>query len=328
MRLNGLRIPRCVLLGVVATFAACGPQAKDPGYVAADVVAHPDPLAALQSNDPALAASKRLAFDLWRSVVNAGHIEMADTLLAEDYIQHSPVLRTGRKAFKEIFSVVPRREIPVVVQPPLVAMVAEGDLVAMSLRETIAATDGAPSYTSTHFNLFRIANGRLAEHWHSVQSAPGANVPLPAEGGPQPVIGATGQAQQGLLESSDATLAANKRTVFDMWREVVDAGRRNAASRYFDAAFVEYSAVAGGDDEGFGARLTRDASPVDAVIRTPVVAVVAEADLVVLVTRREHPHPAREGLTYTTTWFDMFRIANGKITAHWDAALRTTAPKP
>jgi predicted SnoaL-like aldol condensation-catalyzing enzyme len=322
VRLFGLWIPGYVLLGVVTTFVACGPQAKSPAFVAAEVVAHPDPLAALQSNDPALAASKRLAFDLWRSVVNAGHTEMADTLLAEDYIQHSPVLRTGRQAFKEIFSVVPRRDIPAVVQPPLVAIVAEGDLVAMSLRETIAAPDGAPSYTSTHFNLFRVARGRLAEHWHSVQAAPGANVPLPAEGGPQPVTGASGQAQQALLESSDATLAANKRLVFDMWREVVDAGQRKAASRYFEAAFVDYSAVAGGDDEGFGARLTGDASPVAAAIRAPVVAVVAEGDLVVLVTRREHPHPVREGLTYTTTWFDMFRISKGKIVAHWDAALR------
>jgi predicted SnoaL-like aldol condensation-catalyzing enzyme len=325
---RGLRLLGCSLLSVAAMLAACAPLPQDPGFTTAEVVAHPDAVAALQSNDPALAANKRLAFDLWRSVVNAGHIELADTLLAEDYIQHSPVLRTGRKAFKEIFSVVPRREIPAVVQPPLVAIVAEGNLVVMSLRETIAGSDGAPSYTSTHFNLFRVANGRLAEHWHSVQTAPGANVPLPAEGGPQPVIGAAGQAQRALLDSPDATLAANKRLVFDMWREVVDSGRRKVASRYFDAAFVEYSAVAGGDDEGFGARLARDASPVDAAIRAPVVAVVAEGDLVVLVTRREHPHQAREGLTYTTTWFDMFRIANGKIAAHWDAALRSTDPQP
>jgi predicted SnoaL-like aldol condensation-catalyzing enzyme len=328
MRRRGLPWFACSVLGIAAVLAACGRPAQDAGFVTAEVAAHPDPLAALRSSDPALAASKRLAFDLWRSVVNAGHVELADTLLAEDYIQHSPVLRTGRKAFKEIFSVVPRKDIPELVEPPLVASVAEGDLVVMSLRETIAEHDGMPAYTTTHFNLFRVADGRLAEHWHSVQTAPGANVPLPAEGGPQPVIGAAGQAQQALLESADAILAANKRLVFDMWREVVDAGRRKSASRYFDDGFVDHSPVAGGDGQGFGARLARDATAVDAAIRAPVVAVVAEGDLVVLVTRREHPHPVREGLTYTTTWFDMFRIANGKIAAHWDAALRTTNPQP
>jgi predicted SnoaL-like aldol condensation-catalyzing enzyme len=309
---------RSGILGIVAVLAACAPTAEKPVFVTAEVLAHPDPLVALQSADPRLAANKRLAFDLWRSVVNAGHVEMADTLLAEGYIQHSPVLRTGREAFKKIFSVVPRKDIPELVQPPLVAIVAEGDLVVMSLRESIAAAEGMPAYASTHFNLFRVANGRLAEHWHSVQTAPGPDVPLPADGGPQPVTGATGQAQQALLKSSDATLAASKRLVFDMWREVVDAARRKA----------DYSAIAGGDDEGFGARLARDPSPVDSAIHAPVVAVVAEGDLVVLVTRREHPHPAREGLTYTTTWFDMFRVSNGKIAAHWDAALRTTGPQP
>ena len=30
-------------------------------------------------------------------------------------------------------------------------------------------------------------------------------------------------------------------------------------------------------------------------------------------------HPAKK---YTTTWFDMFRIENGKIAEHWDPAVR------
>jgi predicted SnoaL-like aldol condensation-catalyzing enzyme len=329
MRHRGLQVFRSSLLCAASTFAACGPQLQSPGFVAAEVAAHSDPLAALRSHDAALAANKRLVFDLWRGVVNAGHVELADELLADDYIQHSPVLRTGRKAFKEIFSVVPRREIPALVQPPLVAIVAEGDLVAMSLRETIPARDGMSAYTSTHFNLFRVANGRLVEHWHSVQTPPGPDVPLPAEGGPQPVIGATGQAQQALLDSADRSLAANKRLVFDMWREVVDAGRQKAAGRYFDAGFVDYSATPGAGIDGFNARFVgRPANAVDSAIRAPVVAVVAEGDLVVLVTMREHPHPTRAGRTYTTTWFDMFRIANGGVAAHWDAALRTTDPRP
>src|SRR5690606_8434058 len=103
------------------------------------VAAHPDPLAALASADPTLAANKRLVFDMWRSVVNAGRVELADELLAEGYIQHSPVLPTGRAAFKQIFSVVPRREIPELVEPPLVASVAEGDLVVMALLERMPA---------------------------------------------------------------------------------------------------------------------------------------------------------------------------------------------
>ncbi len=55
-------------------------------------------------------------------------------------------------------------------------------------------------------------------------------------------------------------------------------------------------------------------------IAASVVAIVAEGDQVALVTRQEHPHPARPGATYTTTWFDLFRIDSGRIVEHWDDA--------
>jgi predicted SnoaL-like aldol condensation-catalyzing enzyme len=49
-----------------------------------------------------------------------------------------------------------------------------------------------------------------------------------------------------------------------------------------------------------------------------LVRIVAEDDVVVLAFRRDLPDLAREGQTYTTSWFDLFRIADGKIVEHWD----------
>lgn len=309
------------------TGTSAAPAAAIRGTPAVAVVAHPEPLAALASADPTLAANKRLVFDMWRSVVNAGRVEMADELLAEGYIQHSPVLRTGRKAFKEIFSVVPRREVPELVEPPLVASVGEGDLVVMALLERMPARDGSAAYTTTHFNVFRIADGRLAEHWHSVQTAPGPGVPLPEDGGPQPVTGVVGAAQLALLESADPRLAANKRLVFDAWREIVDAGHGDLVERYVATDFVEHNPQGASGPDGFRTTFAaRAAGPVGASIRAPVVAVVAEGDLVALVTMREHPHPSRAARTYTTTWFDLFRIVNGRLAEHWDATAGMDAP--
>ena len=303
--------------------AACAKVTAPPATALtvhrAPPVAHPDPLAALDSTDPQLATNKRLAFDMWRSIVNAGQVEMADRLLDEHYIQHSPVLRTGRKAFKEIFSVVPRRDVPELVTPPLVQIVAEGDKVVMSLLESVPERPGIPAHMTTHFNLFRVADQRLAEHWHSVQTAPGPDVPLPGQGGPQPVTGVLGAAQLELLKSADPALAANKRLVFDMWREVIDARRTAAQARYFGAGFTDHSAGTASGHEVFDVDKSQAPATVQTTLVAPVVALLAEGDLVVLVTRREHPHPSRAGLVYTTTWFDMFRIAGGRIVAHWDA---------
>jgi predicted SnoaL-like aldol condensation-catalyzing enzyme len=277
----------------------------------------------LEDHDPALAANKRLVFDMWRGVVNAGHVELADRMLAENYIQHSPVISTGRAAFKRVFSAVERRdEIPPLVSPPLVTIIAEGDLVVMALREELPATGGTGTYATAHFNLFRTHDGRLAEHWHSVQAAPGPQVPSPAEGGPQPVTGAEGAAQEPLLRSPDPALAANKRLVHTAWRTAVDGGPEAMSARYLADAYVEHNANAGPLPRAFTAR------PGEPPLDGPVVAVVAQGDLVVLVQALEHPHPFREGESYSTTWFDMFRIEGGKIVEHWDAAPLAGAPGP
>lgn len=286
-----------------------------------ELTPHPAPLSALENPDPVLAANKHLVFDMWRTVVDAGHIEAADEMLVEGYVQHSPVLRTGRKAFKEIFSVVPRKEIPPLVEPPLVASVAEGNLVVMSLLERVPAREGTPAYLTTHFNLFRVEGHRLAEHWHSVHTPPGADVPLPEDGGPQPVVGSKGEAQVRWLASGDPALARNKRVVFDLWREIVDAGHEERAARYVAARFIDHHPGAGPGVEGFRKYFSARADrPMEKWIGAPVVAMVAEGDLVALVTMQEHPHPARPGRTYTTTWFDLFRIEDGRIAEHWDDA--------
>ncbi len=294
------------------------------------VVGHPEPLSQLDSNDPRLAANKRLAFDLWRGVVNAGHVELADKLLAEDYIQHSPLLPTGRAAFKKIFSVVPRRDqIPALIEPPLVALVAEGDLVVMTFVEKLPEPGGSGTYTTTHFNLFRAENGRLAEHWHSIQGPPGPDVLRPEAGGPQRVTGVSGDAQLTLLQAATPELSRNKRLAFDLWRQAIDAGREEVADLTLTQNYIEHNPNHHSGREAFKSTIAaRKDLPIEASIRAPLVAVVAEGDMVVLVTMREHPHPHRVGETYTSTWFDMYRIEGNRLAEHWDPATKPASAAP
>ena len=123
--------------------------------------------AMLASADAKLAANKRLVYDFWREVFEGGHMELADKYMAEGYIQHNPMVPTGRAAFVEAFS---KRVKPVAIEPrvkaPLVAIVAEGELVVLSfVRENEDPKDATKKYTTTWFDMFRIENGRIAEHW-------------------------------------------------------------------------------------------------------------------------------------------------------------------
>ena len=52
--------------------------------------------------------------------------------------------------------------------------------------------------------------------------------------------------------------------------------------------------------------------------RTKIASVTAEGDLVVVGVVREMDNPRAPGNTYTTTWFDMWRIQDGKADEHWD----------
>jgi hypothetical protein len=49
----------------------------------------------LVSPDPKLAANKRLVYDFWREVLEAGHVSEVDKYVLESYVQHNPTFRTG-----------------------------------------------------------------------------------------------------------------------------------------------------------------------------------------------------------------------------------------
>jgi predicted SnoaL-like aldol condensation-catalyzing enzyme len=131
------------------------------------VVPAPDHAALLASPDAKLAENKRLVYNFWREVFEAAHMELADKYMAESYIQHNPNVPTGRAAFIDFFSKFKKpKPIEAKVAAPLVAITAEGNLVVLSFaREAVDPKDASKKYTTTWFDMFRIENGKIAEHW-------------------------------------------------------------------------------------------------------------------------------------------------------------------
>lgn len=131
------------------------------------VTANPNHEQLLASPDAKAAANKKLVYDFWREVFEAGHMELAEKYMAETYIQHNPNVPTGRAAFVEFFArFVKPKPIEARVQAPLVAIVAEGDHVVLSfVSEAADPKDATRKTTTTWFDMFRIENGKIAEHW-------------------------------------------------------------------------------------------------------------------------------------------------------------------
>jgi len=146
-----------VALLVLSTIA----NAAEP-VVAASTQAQ---LKMLESKDPQLAANKKLVWDMWRTFLSAHHIDEADKYLAPEYHQHNPNAETGLAGVKAYFSAQKMEVLPVPDHiDGLVSMVAERDLVTLALVRKGKDKDGK-EYTTTWFDMFRVANGKIVEHW-------------------------------------------------------------------------------------------------------------------------------------------------------------------
>jgi predicted SnoaL-like aldol condensation-catalyzing enzyme len=150
-----------VLLFVLTLCAASALRAQVP------VLANPNQEQMLARGDARAVQNKRLVYDFWREVFEGGHMEFAEKYMAESYVQHNPNVPTGRAAFVDFFSKFAKpKVIESRVKAPLVAIVAEGDLVIMAFaREGTDPKDSTRKYTTTWFDMFRVENGKIAEHW-------------------------------------------------------------------------------------------------------------------------------------------------------------------
>lgn len=302
--------------------AAPSPEPTAPGASGADagaeavlqpalpVTENADHEQLLSSPSPELAANKRLVYDLWRTLIEARDTTLAEQYLAEGYIQHNPNADTGRAGVLAFFaSLGAAQPVQERVQAPLVAIVAEGDYVAIARVDAYA--EPRP-YTTTWFDLFRIEDGLVAEHWDHGR--------LPADGTPAAYVPpAENPDQDAALLSADPQLAANKQLVHEMWRTLLDAQQVEEAPRYLAEGYIQHNPLANTGLQGFLTFFRQFAQP--GPVQPDVanfIQIVAEGDLVVLATLRSYD--GANGAPYTTTWFDMFRVNDGLLVEHWDTA--------
>ncbi|MBI3550998.1 MAG: nuclear transport factor 2 family protein [Elusimicrobia bacterium] len=113
-------------------------------------------------------ANKKLVLDFFRVVFEAQNAEAAKDYLSPGYIQHNPLVATGRDGFLKYFASKwksPKPVQPALREPPD-EVVAQGDLVTLMWKvRRPEPTDKSKTYESFWFDMFRVEGGRLVEHW-------------------------------------------------------------------------------------------------------------------------------------------------------------------
>lgn len=114
------------------------------------------------------AANKALVLDFWSKVFDAQDWTRAKDYLADDYVQHNPNVASGLAGFNAYFSKIwPNpKSATAIIATEFVAVVTQGDLVQLVMRRSRAEPGNElKTYDSYWFDLFRVKDGKIVEHW-------------------------------------------------------------------------------------------------------------------------------------------------------------------
>lgn len=107
-----------------------------------------------------------------KDILQYGHLEVADEIVADGYIQHDPTLPSGLRLFKESHARPDRKpeEIKPEWKRPPTLIVASGPFVLfMTDRKAPDPADPGKEYTWDHFDVFRVERGKIQEHWDETE---------------------------------------------------------------------------------------------------------------------------------------------------------------
>jgi predicted SnoaL-like aldol condensation-catalyzing enzyme len=128
---------------------------------------------------------------------------------------------------------------------------------------------------------------------------------------------------ESLFADRDARLNRNKQAALHIMKDLLQCNHWDEADKWLTARYTQHNPlVVSGRDAVVKFFGSRPKTPTCDALKTPVVAVLADGDLVTVVMARELKDPKDASKTYTTTWFDMWRFVDGKADEHWDPAMK------
>lgn len=290
-------------LGATLVAAALTAVAAVPSAVATPSAATARPAAHQVAHDHGESArlgyQKSVAVHVLKGVFERGDTKVVDRFVRPDYIQHNPQAPDGAKALKN-FGRVFRQKFPDA-KYDVKRVVAEGDLVLVHSNVIpIPGTRG-----TAVFDIFRLQNGKIAEHWDTIQDVPATTVNgndmFSTESLPR-----SEQPQNRWLT------AYNKQLLTTYLDQLLVKKDLTAVDRYAGTEFHQHNPNIPDGVEGLKAGIGGYLQQFPQVSYTPK-RVIAEGGLVAV-----HSHVVNTPGDRGAANVDLFRVRNGKIVEHWD----------
>ena len=262
----------------------------------------------------------------WREVLYAGHLDLTPKYQAENYIQHNPNINTGRAAFIEFFGKLPGRK-PIDPMPAAmpkermpVVMGAKGDYVWLIFeQEAKDPRDGSKTYHFNTFDVLRVENGKVQEHWDSAQKMPGSGDIK------------TGASPRPLMQWNTGTLSAEEKKSLEAGtmelKDMLQYGHLELADKVMDPGYIQHNPNVPQGRDGFKEFMSRipgrrpeDAKPIKPEWLNPPVLTLVNGPYVFFMWDRAAKDPDDPNREYKWNHFDVVRLEKGLIREHWDEA--------
>lgn len=244
------------------------------------------------------AENKAFVLEALENTLLAGDVDAVDQYFATDIIQHNDMFANGIEAQKGVVGFLSGNGD---FSAEYVRVIADDDIVAVHARY-----EGFGPDPVIGFDVFRVEDGKIAEHWDNLIT----EQPLNPSGRSQ-IDGATE------ITDLDQT-EANKALVEDfLTKSLIEHAEVNITDYISLVTYIQHNPMVADGLEGFGAFMAEMAQQGVSMDYTEVHKVIGEGNFVLTMsegTLGEDP----------TAFYDLFRVEDGLIVEHWDVI----APMP
>jgi predicted SnoaL-like aldol condensation-catalyzing enzyme len=268
------------------------------------------------------AATRVIAHDfLHRMFVRHDEIGAYARYAAPEFIQHDPDIKDGVAGLRSYLAAQEADGRSADRAQVINIVLIDGDLFAVHHLVFTGADDSGQVIV----DIWRVANGRIAEHWDVIQAIPTTMANSNGMGCGKGDTYAAARALEATLDrptcgspDPNTTRAASLSVIQAYTTSLVQGDVRESIMRWFSPDYRQHSPKIADGISGALDYLTAEFG--DGHAKMPTVTAkryVIEGDYVL-----DHHQVTRPGQTLPTVNADIFRVTRGKISEHWDVKRR------
>lgn len=253
-------------------------------------------------------ANLQLVHDWWRDIMQGGNLDIATHYMPADFISRNPNVGAGRDAFVQGLRTRPNLLQNRGQKVPEVQFAKNEYVFLMWANFVIDPMEPAHIYKYNTLDLFRIADGKIVEHWDGARKVVDTDFGAKSKGG-------------GVYHSS-TNLSAREQEALRLGRvefkDILQYGHTDLAMKAMAPGYMQHNPnVPGGRDNFIKNFSNRERIPLVEAWRTPPTLELVSGNFYLKFDERLEGPEGRQTAYYR---FDMVRVDEGLIQEHWDVA--------